>query len=257
MIRRRVAYVLIALTLTGCASSVAPAAPTPPAPTPVLSQPALSNAKCADLIVLGARGSDQSPSKNHGVGAEVSRSVTAMAELLHERSRTTVRIVGVPYPAASGPAYTANVFTGVSHMSLLLTKLGKECPDSMFALVGFSQGAQIVHGTAVELTPAQSRRLALVAMIADPRRNPGDPIAHWSYDAPTPGPGKLGAGTPIPQFLRSKAITFCARKDEICNWPPGGYAGHLSDTHRHFYEAPAHVAQTGEQLDKVLERNGI
>ena len=256
MIRRRVAYVLIVLALPGCAPGVAPAA-TSPTPTPVASQSALSNAKCADLIVLGARGSDQSPSTNHGVGAEVFRSVTSMAEHLHERSKVTVRIVGVPYPAASGPAYTANVYTGVSHAGQLLSTLGKECPDSRFGLVGFSQGAQIVHGTALELKPVQIRRVVLVAMIADPRRNPGDTIEHWSYDASTPGPGKLGAGTPIPEPLRPKAITFCAPKDEICNWPPGGYSGHLSDTHRHFYEAPANVAQTGEQLDRILEGNGI
>ncbi len=179
-----------------------------------------------------------------------------MAQKLHQRSDATVRLVGIPYPAASGPAYTANVFTGVKSARKLLTSLGKECRDSEFGLVGFSQGAQIVHGTALELTPRQIERVMLVAMISDPRRNPDDKITHWSYDESTPGPGKLGAGTPIPRDLRSKAITFCARTDEICNWPPGGYSGHLSDTHRHFYEQPEHAAQTGEQLDKVVRTNG-
>ena len=251
MIGRRASYALIALALAGCSPSVAPAVST----TPSARQPVLVSTKCADLIVLGARGSDQSATKNHGVGAEVLASVTAMAKQLHQRSKSTVRIVGIPYPAVSGPEYTANVFTGVDHARKLLTSLAKKCPDSDFGLVGFSQGAQIVHGTALELTATQSRRVVLVAMISDPRRNPGDKIIHWSYGAATPGPGKLGAGTPIPKALRSMAVTFCAESDEICNWPPGGYSGPLSDTHRHFYET--HAAETGDQLASLLKSNGL
>ncbi|GAA3525869.1 hypothetical protein GCM10022234_23760 [Aeromicrobium panaciterrae] len=252
MIRRLVACGALVL-LAACSASPTPAAPT--ATVTPKDQPALTSEKCADLIVLGARGSDQSATKNFGSGTEVRRSVTAMAQKLHQRSDTTVRLVGIPYPAASGPAYTANVLTGVASARKLLTSLGKQCRSSRFALVGFSQGAQIVHGTALELTPRQIERVVLVAMISDPRRNPDDKIAYWLYDESTPGPGKLGAGTPIPKALRPKAITFCARTDEICNWPPGGYSGHLSDTHRHFYETPEHAAQTGEQLDEILRAN--
>lgn len=251
MIGRRFSYALAVLTLAGCSPSVAPAAST----TPSAKRPALVNTKCADLIVLGARGSDQSATTNHSVGTEVLASVTAMAAQLHTHSTKTVRIVGIPYPAVSGPAYTANVLTGVSHARRQLTKLGKQCPDSQFGLVGFSQGAHIVHGTALEMTPEQIRRVALVAMIADPGRNPSDKITHWSYDAEAPDPGKLGAGTAIPKALRSKAITFCATEDEVCNRPPSGYSGPLSDTHRHFYEM--HAAETGEHLTSILNRNGL
>lgn len=251
MIGRRFSYALVVLTLAGCSPSVAPAAST----TPSAKQPALVTTKCADLIVLGARGSDQSATKNLGVGTEVLASVTAMAKQMHVDANTTVRIIGVPYPAVSGPAYTANVFTGISHARRQLATLGKQCPDSQFGLVGFSQGAHIVHGTALELTPEQIRRVALVAMIADPRRNPSDKITHWSYNAEAADPGKLGAGTAIPKALRSKAITFCANKDEVCNRPPNGYSGPLSDTHRHFYEA--HAAGTGKQLAAVLKSNGL
>lgn len=245
----------VLILVAACSASPTPAATGTPAPPK--DQPALTTKRCADLIVLGARGSDQSATKNFGSGTEVRASVTAMAQTLHQRSDATVRLVGIPYPAASGPVYTANVFTGVKSARQLLTSLGKECRDSEFGLVGFSQGAQIVHGTALELSPRQIERVVLVAMISDPRRNPDDKITHWSYDAATPGPGKLGAGTPIPRDLRSKAITFCAKTDEICNWPPGGYSGHLSDTHRHFYETRQHAAQTGEQLNAILKSNGI
>lgn len=238
--------------------AVASCSPSPATDKPRAAQPALTTEKCADLIVLGARGSTQSWTKNFGAGTEVRRSVTAMAQQLHDRTDSTVRLEGVPYPAESGPAYTDHVFTGVSNMRKLFTKLAKGCPDSTFAMVGFSQGAQTVHGFAIDLSSTQIKRIALVAMISDPRQNPDDDFAHWSYaDSPTPGPGKLGAGTPLPKGLRSKAISFCFESDEVCNWPPGGYSGSLSDTHRHFYETLPHARETGRQLDEVLESNGL
>lgn len=247
---RRAAAALALLAAAACS-------PSPGSPT-AQQGPALSTQKCADLIVLGARGSTQSASKNFGAGTEVRRSVTAMAERLHKRSDATVRLVGVPYPADGGPEYTAQVFKGVDATDKLLTKLSNGCPDSQFGLVGFSQGAQTIHGFAVTMTAAEIDRVALVAMISDPRHNPDDEIASWSYaDEVTAGNGKLGAGTPLPKALRGKAIHFCAEKDEICNWPVGGFPGPLSDTHRHFYEEPAHAEETGDQLAKILEANGI
>lgn len=258
---RHTAAALAILAVASCSPSPAADSPGSAADSPTsppAEQPALATTKCADLIVLGARGYTQSWTKNFGSGTEVRRSVTAMAHRLHDRSDSTVRLEGVPYPADSLSAYTDNVLTGVANMRKIFTKLAESCPDSRFGMVGFSQGAQIVHGFAVDLTPNQIERIALVAMISDPRKNPDDDFAHFSYaDSPTPGPGKLGAGTPLPQGLRSAAISFCVKDDEICNWPSGGYPGPLSDTHRHYYEIPGHARQTGEQLAKILENNGF
>ena len=237
---------------------MASCSPSPASDSPAPSRPALTTAKCADLIVLGARGYTQSWTKNFGSGTEVRRSVTAMAERLHDRADTTVRLEGAPYPADSEAAYAEDVVTGVGNLRELFTTLAESCPDSTFAMVGFSQGAQVVHGFAIDLPPSQIERVALVAMISDPRQNPDDDFTHWSYaDSPTTGAGKLGAGATLPEALRSKAISFCVEDDEVCNWPPGGYSGPMSDTHRHFYETPERARETGEQLEKILEDNGI
>ncbi len=255
---RRTAAAFAILAVASCSPNPAADSPSPAADPPPAEQPAMTTTKCADLIVLGARGYTQSWTKNFGSGTEVRRSVTAMAHRLHDRSDSTVRLEGVPYPADSVAAYADNVFTGVGNMRRLFTRLAESCPDSRFGMVGFSQGAQIVHGFAIELAPSQIERIALVAMISDPRENPDDDFAHFSYaDSPTPGPGKLGVGTPLPEGLRSAAISFCVKDDEICNWPSGGYPGPLSDTHRHYYEIPAHARETGKQLDTILERNGL
>ena len=254
---RRVAAGLAFLLAAACAAPANEPAPSPTTRTP---PPTLVTTGCADLVVLGLRGSNQSPKENLGAGQEILRTVRAMATDLHRKSDTTVRLEGIPYraeSAANAEIYYANIDDGISRTRARIGQLAQRCPESRIALVGFSQGAQVVHGLAIDLSAPELRRVALVAMIADPRRNPDDAIASWTYGKAAPGPGKLGAGTPLPSSLKARAITFCATGDEICNWPPGGYSGPLSDTHRHFYEMPAHARSTGHQLAAILRTSGL
>jgi len=253
------------LTLTIATSACAAPADEPassPAPTRTTRspQPDLVDKACADVVVLGLRGSDQSLDKNHASGQEIFRSVRAMSAELHRRSDATVRLEGIRYRAeyaANLAYYEGNIADGVTKTRARIAQLAKQCPTSKIALVGFSQGAQAVHVLADGLTAATAKRIVLVAMIADPRRNPADTIASWTYDKAAPGPGKLGAGPALGSTLKGRAIEFCATSDEICNWPSGGYTGALSQTHRHFYEAPAHARATGHQLAAILEANGV
>lgn len=251
----------MAIALLAAACSAPANEPKPSFPSKSRTPPpTLVTTGCADLVVLGLRGSNQSVDQNHGSGQEILRTVRAMSADLHRKSDTTVRLEGIPYraeSAASAAIYQANIDDGVTRTRTRIAQLAKRCPRSRIALVGFSQGAQAVHGLAIDLSASASRQVALVAMIADPRRNPDDAIGSWTYGKAAPGPGKLGAGTPLPGSLKTKAITFCATGDEICNWPPGGYPGPLSKTHRHFYETPAHARETGHQLAEILRRNGL
>jgi cutinase len=221
-------------------------------------RPELVTTKCADLIVLGARGSGQSPTHNSGVGQEVLRSVRAMVP---QMSGGTVRLEAVDYPssrAATYEAYLAGVKEGGRTLGSQFAQLSKDCPHSRFAFIGFSHGAHVVHEFAHDLPLARARRVALVAMIADPWRNPDDTIAAWAYDRkPATHAGRLGAGPVFDAATREAAITLCVSGDEVCNRPNDDAPGELSDTHRHFYEKPANVRSTGAQLAAVLRRNGF
>jgi hypothetical protein len=254
MIRRSTAVALAAgLLVSGCAGSDSPTGP----PTSRAAQPVLAETACADLVVLGLRGSTQSAAKNHGSGQEVLAAVRAMSRRLHRERVVSVRLKGIPYraeSAASAAIYQANVDDGMRRTRAEMNRIGRACPGTRLALVGFSQGAQVVHEVAGGLSAAESRRIALVAMIADPRRNPDDSIASWTYRTRTTGPGKLGPGPALGPGLEGRAIAFCVAGDEICSWPPGGYAGGLSDTHRHFYEKPAHARQTGDRMAAIALR---
>ncbi|MEJ7634509.1 cutinase family protein [Aeromicrobium sp.] len=223
-------------------------------------RPLLVDTPCADLVVLGLRGSLQSATGNRGAGREVLASVEAMSAQLRRDSGTTVRLEGIPYRAESAAIsadYQASVDDGRRKAGARLSEMAGSCPRARFGIVGFSQGAQAAHELAVQLPAGLSGRVVLVAMIADPRRNPADTIASWTYGTASPGPGTLGPGPALGPSLRNSAITFCAEGDEICDRLPGGYVGPLSATHRHFYETPAHAQSTGRHMAKVVRRGGL
>lgn len=214
---------------------------------------------CADLVVIGARGSTQDPDLNRGVGTEVRRTTDRLARLLARRDDTSLDVEAIRYDASQAAtldAYMRNVAEGSRMMDRRLRVLERRCHGSRFALIGFSQGAQVVHGTATTMSASTASRVDLVAMIADPLTNPSDRIAHWSYGGrPATGGGRLGAGPPIDADLRDVAISLCVDGDEICN-DRGAPGGPPSDTHKRFYESPQHAQQTAEQLDTVLRTGG-
>lgn len=247
------------LATSGCGSS-SPSPSSSPTPTSDASSGVLTSERCADLVVLGVRGSGQAADLNRGVGKEVLRTVTALAGLVEARTGDTVRLEAVPYDA-SGVATTAAFFDHVRAGARLVADQADavvdQCPDSRLAVVGFSQGAQVTHAFADDVDTSLARRIVLVGMIADPSRNPSDDIVHWSYaDQPVPRPGLLGAGRPIDADVRADAISFCHDADEVCN--ARGIRGEkTSAAHRFFYERAATVTITATQLDAVLQRRGL
>lgn len=264
--RRRLARVIFVCVLLLVASAaivvIGSSRPSPPASPPVqTSRPLFVDTKCADLVVLGLRGSGQSQTRNAGVGGEVFKSVQDMASRLHARSNDTVRLEAVSYQAANVGAatdYRAGVDDGRRRLRSQFAMLSKDCRDTKVAVVGFSQGAQVVHEFAYDLTAGQSRNLVLVGMIADPLRNPADTISEWSYASkPTTGHGSLGPGPRFGPATHRVAITFCVEGDEVCNRPGGPKSNTPSATHRHFYEKATSVRSTGERLIAILHRNGF
>lgn len=245
MIREALALTLL-VGLVACSGEPAPAKS---APEPIVDR------GCATYTVLGARGSTQDATKNYGVGTEIRVTAVALAARLHHSApSTTTRIVPINYDAsasATSAAYLQHVADGAELAESQIKKLGQRCPNTRFVLMGFSQGAQVVHATALDLPDSLAQRVGAVAMIADPRRNPDDAIVQWTYGTPAPRAGRLGAGTPIGANLRQVSISFCATGDEICNG--SGSAGSTpSMTHKEFYEQPAHAEQTAKHIADLL-----
>lgn len=245
------------LVLTVCAAVLAACGSAPHSP----AEEALRvDDSCADLIVLGARGSTQDPALNSGVGTEVRLTTDQLIRVIAKRSERSVQLEAIDYDSAAVATlddFTAHAAAGSRTMTQRLHTLARLCTDSRFALLGFSQGAQVVHGAATDMSPALAGRVALVAMIADPLRDPDDQIRHWSYTkTPATQPGKLGAGAPIDADLRAVAISLCVAGDEICN-RRATPTDSPSQIHKHFYEKPAAVRATATQLDAILQTQGL
>ncbi|MCW2747613.1 MAG: hypothetical protein JWP10_755 [Nocardioidaceae bacterium] len=214
---------------------------------------------CADLVVLGLRGSAQSPTTYSGVGEEVYKSVRAMAKRVRSTSKTSMRVEGVPYPAASPPTfveYLASVRQGQRQLAATYSKLVSACPHTKIALTGFSQGAHAVHQFAHDLSASLAKPLVLVALIGDPRRNPDDTIHQWFYSSERPtGRGKDGVGPRFNAATRKTAISFCVAGDEVCGWRNADAAAGLSATHRTFYEKQRSADSTGAQMYALVRRS--
>ena len=252
------AILLVAVSACGTASSTSRSTPDPDASR---RPPALSSSRCADLVVLGVRGSGQAADQNRGVGKEVLRTVTDLAGLVRARTGASLRLEAVRYDA-SGTATSAAYFEHVDAGARLARRQAQavlaRCPRTTLAVVGFSQGANVVHHLADDLDAGIARRTALVAMIADPQRDPDDAIRHWSYAAERlADPGLLGPGRPVAADVRRAAISLCTEGDEVCaSGGRGVIGGRTSPTHRFFYERAATAAITATQLDRVLQANG-
>lgn len=263
MTRRLVTALSVVLLAAACGSSAGEGQDAPATPTTTSPTSALSESQCADVVVLGVRGSGQAADRNRGVGREVLRTVSALAELVHDRTGASVRLEAVPYDAsgtATSATYLQHVAAGARLARTQARDVLARCPATRLAAVGFSQGANVVHDLVDDLDAGIARRTVLAAMIADPQRDPSDSIRHWSYaDEPRPLPhaGLLGAGRPVSEDVRDAAISLCTAGDEVCN--DGGtdaVGGRTSATHRLFYEQPATAEITAEQLDGVLQANG-
>lgn len=230
--RRRVAGLGLLLAMGACGTPASgPSSEATSAPMSTSAGPG-----CADLVVLGLRGQAQSATRAEGVGAEVLGTVEAVRDRLPPG--TSLRLVAVRHPARSTPtqaAYDADVATGVRMVQRLLARLAARCPDSRLALVGFSEGAQVVHLAASQTT----RPLAFVVVMGDPLRDPAAAVRTLDFGTRLTGRGSNGPGPAFPAALRPHVVEACVAGDNVCNVPSTGRVGGVSATHREFYERPA------------------
>lgn len=211
----------------------------------------LTTTQCADLVLLGARGQDQTLDD---VGGEVKTTTKALVDELPDGR--TVRLEGVDYDASttrSDATYAQNVEAGARELARRQAELARACPASRFGLIGFSVGAEVVHRAVVD--PVDVDSIAVVAMIGDPVRNPDDRIRHVAYGTSEPqGSGSVARGAPVAEGLRHRTASFCVADDEVCGAAERGRTIVQSPLHKGFYEEPAHARETARVMVNILER---
>jgi len=191
------AIVLAATLAPGSASATgAESAPTMLASTRAGSATAATTS-CRDVELIGARGSGEKPqgresyatAPDKGLGNEVYTSwQTALGGLryLYSVRETTVQYpaLGVEYLyphsgwASRVKTWMAGVATGKKAVIAELAATAAKCKGTRFVLIGYSQGAEVMHQVLSSLAKNTTLlgRIAYVELVADPDRAPGQGI---------------------------------------------------------------------------------
>ncbi|KAF5338511.1 hypothetical protein D9611_013293 [Ephemerocybe angulata] len=90
-------------------------------------------------------------------------------------------------------------------MATSVTSTANSCPNTKIVISGYSQGAQVTHLAARQLTSAIQNRVVAVVTFGDPYQS-----------------------TALPGVLESRRKTFCNVGDLICTGQPIVLAPHLA-----------------------------
>jgi Cutinase len=193
---------------------------------------------CTAIKLVGVRGSGDTSSKL-GVIA------TALSRALGKRARAaglSYQGFGIPYTAVGIswekllddlqlPEYRLSVRDGRNKLSGFIHEQAQDCPSEKLAVVGYSQGAQVVGDVFSKglgrLTVKDLGLVKAVALAADPRFNSRESYDRGSFRRGRNGllgarsPGDLGS---ISSHLRA----WCRKDDLICQGP--GTTGNHAQT---------------------------
>ncbi|MGW0252505.1 cutinase family protein [Nocardia goodfellowii] len=173
---------------------------------PGSAQPPATGQGCPALWVLGVQGTSESfpgasPTADTGMLGALLGPVVAAVPSLVQRSY-------IAYPASFGGAlgtgggtepYVHSAGAGLAALTATAAQIAADCPSTALALVGYSQGAQVISSFAEEVGagrgPVAPDRVAGVALFSDPARAPGSPVipGRPGQLTPDPAPGTNGA----------------------------------------------------------------
>ena len=243
---------------------VAPSIP----PEPPYEAPSEKFANCGDYFVIGARGSGEDPQGNppvyssneDGFGSRDYNAYYGLKKVIEADGvpESDFNVLGLRYRALGVEAaalineeYDESIWEGVAALKQVLHEREMECPSEPAILVGYSQGALVIHLALRELQESDPSmlspsRIAGVMLIADPAKVGGEsePVWEEENEPAAPGSGIFGADGlwtkiggshdgPLPSAVAHRAISFCANHDIVC---APGFGSHIS-VHTGYYQA--------------------
>ncbi|WP_083880674.1 cutinase family protein [Nocardia araoensis] len=244
---------LVALAVAVATAGVAAAEP----PDPAGPSTRIRLATCPALYALGIQGTgesspDAAPTTDTGMLSTVFRPMMAKAP-----DTGLVDRAYVPYESGFGGVtaggavpYSESVAGGLARLRGMAGTVADACPNSRFAVVGYSQGAHVASMFAQEIGQGRgvlpAEKVAAVALFGDPTRNPGAPLFPGAPGKATPDPvpgtsgDRLASIAALPQApatgggigperdkaanfgaLTGRVASFCAAGDLACDAPDG------------------------------------
>lgn len=155
------------------------------------------------------------------VGADPAVPVGLLAQVGAQLPKN-VTVTYTPYPATFwAPFYFDSARAGMDTAAAEMQATHTACPKTVFALVGYSQGADVVGNLAADigrgLTSIPPASVVAVGMISDPQRNPA---TETLIGPAVPGQGVEGARAAGYGELSNRMITVCAPGDLVCSYTP-------------------------------------
>ncbi|KIJ52489.1 carbohydrate esterase family 5 protein [Sphaerobolus stellatus SS14] len=154
---------------------------------------------CADVTVIFARGTFETAPIGTIVGPPFE------AALQSALSGKSLNFIGVDYAASLAGFEEGGDPAGAKTMATDIENQASACPQTKIVMSGYSQGAQVVHKAAPQLSSSVQSRVNAVVMFGDP-----------------------DDGQALPGVLNGRSLTFCATGDDICTGGQIIGAPHLS-----------------------------
>lgn len=239
---------------------------------------------CSDLTIIFARGSGQNPVDS---SAQQSRFFSAVRShtpagisigeirLGENALKVTKDGKSVTYRYPAEGAYTTLVATptwswvpvqsvysrsvdqGVGQLKAILSQRGVACPNELWIIGGYSQGAQVVGDAVSQVDKSLRDRVAFLALFGDPlfkdEENNGcrtKTLAWWVRDDAECGNGgiiahRLGRErTPyMPADLKGRAGSWCTHNDGVC--ARGTWTGTATTHLEHYQRDGGSIDQAG------------
>jgi hypothetical protein len=257
---------------------------------------------CPFIELLGARGSGQpSGGTFHGLGPEVNKMLSVVAHVmkLYDYSSKTYAL---NYPAASvkvlapstaekltwfmgGDIYweTHNLKTfldsiakGVSAVVKEMKSIHKDCPRTLIAVAGYSQGAMVMHQALLNLTGSVTKCEDGTLLLADGNRTVYTRATEYGTSAPKDSGIEtwirhvlhLGSSPDIPKWAARSSANICNNYDLVCDASTDNlfhfsrgakvhtsYAVLNSKTHRYQYDPVLSTAADNVAADIIGQAN--
>ena len=193
---------------------------------------------CPDGVIIGAAGSGQRDDA-FGVGPQVLAALSGFSIQLSQQpaSGISVGFIALDYPAPGlldgglfgflGNGLSDSIAQGREILESLLESINERCGEAKVYLIGYSQGASVVHTAVADLPEAYRDAIGGVALISNPNRDADDPnTQHLTTDL---DPAREGDVTPhtrdgvfnglaSPVWLNGSLYSACARRDAVCNF---------------------------------------
>ena len=198
---------LLALVGVGAVTQAATAAAVP--------LPAITH--CPALYVLAVQGTGQS-SDDADPTTDTGMLATMIAPMLAQAPAGSVQRAYVPYAADFGGLpltgtgdlpYEQSESGAVAELDAMAAQVVRECPDTMTAEVGYSQGAnavsQFARGVGAGRGPIPADKVGAVALFANPERRPGEPVLPGDMGQVSPSAAPGTSGTAVSRVVLEQA----------------------------------------------------